>query len=405
MKTDALPAAVSAEDFDRVPPLSLYVHLPWCVRKCPYCDFNSHALRAAVPEERYVDALLKDLAMDAALTDDREIQTIFIGGGTPSLFHPEAIARLLAGIRDCVAVRRDAEVTLEANPGTVELDRFRGFREAGVNRLSIGIQSFDDRRLRILGRIHNREEALAAGVAVHAAGFDNFNIDLMYGLPEQDVDQALADVDTAVALNPAHISAYQLTLEPNTLFYREPPPLPDEETTDAIHAATASRLRERGFSPYEVSAHALPGRQCRHNRNYWEFGDYLGIGAGAHAKISRGEGVRRIAKTRHPQAYLRAAGSPGARTETRELNRADLIFEFMLNALRLHEGFPFELFTSRTGLPLNDIEMPMREARKRGLLEDSANGRVRPSPHGRRFLNDLIMLFLPADTTPEAKKA
>jgi putative oxygen-independent coproporphyrinogen III oxidase len=405
MKRGTLPAALPAVDIEPPPPLSLYVHLPWCVRKCPYCDFNSHALRGAVPEKPYVDALLKDLAVDAPLTGNREIQTIFIGGGTPSLFDPEVIARLLAGIRKCVAVRSNAEVTLEANPGTVELDRFRGFREAGVNRLSIGIQSFDDRKLRILGRIHGPEEALAAGAAARVAGFDNFNLDLMYGLPEQDVDQAIADMDTAVASNPTHISAYQLTLEPNTLFYREPPPLPDEETIDVMHEAIASRLKDRGFSPYEVSAYALPGRHCRHNRNYWEFGDYLGIGAGAHAKISRSDGVRRIAKVRHPQAYLLSAGSAEARAETRKLTRADLIFEFMLNALRLHEGFPAELFTSRTGLSLNDIDMPMRTARERGLLEDGANSRVRPSPRGRRFLNDLIMLFLPAAAQADAKEA
>jgi putative oxygen-independent coproporphyrinogen III oxidase len=399
--SSAVRTTASAVTFDALPPLSLYVHLPWCVRKCPYCDFNSHALRAVVPEKRYVDALLNDLAVDASLlTSAREIETIFIGGGTPSLFHPEAIARLLAGTRERVAVKRDVEVTLEANPGTVELDRFRGFREAGVNRLSIGIQSFDDRSLRTLGRIHGREEALAAGVAARVAGFDNFNLDLMYGLPGQDVGQTIADVEAAIDLDPTHVSVYQLTLEPNTLFYREPPPLPDEQTIDAMHDAIAKRLTDRGYSPYEVSAYSRPDRRCRHNRNYWEFGDYLGIGAGAHGKISRRDGVRRIAKTRHPEAYLCNAGGADARAEMRELTGADLICEFMLNALRLYDGFPLELFTSRTGLSLKDIDAPMRGARERGLLEDGKDSTVRPSPLGRRFLNDLIMLFLPADRAP-----
>lgn len=377
------------------PPLSLYVHLPWCVRKCPYCDFNSHAIRDGVPEEAYVDALLKDLDIDVQWTAGRPIETIFIGGGTPSLFHAEAIARLLEGVRERVAVANDAEITLEANPGTVELARFRGFRDAGINRLSIGIQSFNDGSLKTLGRIHGRAEALAAGEAALAAGFDNFNLDLMYGLPNQDVEQALADIDAAIALTPTHVSVYQLTLEPNTPFYRQPPALPDESTIDAMHQALNERLTNHGYDQYEVSAYARAGRQCRHNRNYWEFGDYLGIGAGAHAKISRTDGVFRIAKTRHPEAYLRSAGTREVCAETRELARADLIFEFMLNALRLHDGFPVELFTSRTGLSLDDIDGPVRSAQTRGLL-DAERKRIRPSVLGRRFLNDLILIFCPA---------
>lgn len=377
------------------PSLSLYIHLPWCVRKCPYCDFNSHALRAALPEMRYVDALLRDLAADATAVTDRAVETIFIGGGTPSLFSAEAIARLLEGVRARVAVAPDAEITLEANPGTVELERFRGFRDAGVNRLSIGVQSFDDAKLKALGRIHSRAEALAAGEAARAAGFDNFNLDLMYGLPQQDNEQALADIETAIALQPAHLSAYQLTLEPNTAFHRDPPALPDEDTIDAMQRALIDRLANAGYPRYEVSAYARPGRQCRHNRNYWEFGDYLGIGAGAHAKLSGPGGVIRVAKVRHPDAYLRDVGTEKVRASTRVLGAGDLACEFILNALRLQDGFAAELFAARTGLSIDIIEAPLREARGRGLLEATAS-RIRPTALGRRFLNDLVLLFLPA---------
>lgn len=386
---------------DPLPPLALYVHMPWCVRKCPYCDFNSHALRSAVPDERYVDALLKDLAIDAPAAGDRAVQSVFIGGGTPSLFHPEAIGRLLRGIRARVALTNDAEVTLEANPGTVELDRFRGFREAGVNRLSIGVQSFDETMLRALGRIHGRTEALAAGAAARAAGFDNFNLDLMYGLPQQTIEQAHADVTEALALRPTHLSAYQLTLEPNTLFHRAPPTLPEEGTIDAIHHTIGAELQQHGYEQYEVSAYALAGRQCRHNRNYWEFGDYLGIGAGAHAKLSCADGVTRISKTRHPDAYMREAGRAEARADERALAPEDLVVEFMLNALRLHDGFPTELFTARTGLPLGCLEPGLSTARERGLLDDDGI-RLRPTALGRRFLNEVIMLFLPARAAPAA---
>jgi putative oxygen-independent coproporphyrinogen III oxidase len=376
------------------PPLSLYVHLPWCVRKCPYCDFNSHAARGDVPEKRYVEALLQDLAADADMIGDRAVATVFIGGGTPSLFHAESIARLLEKIRDRVTIAPDAEITLEANPGTVDMERFRGFREAGVNRLSIGVQSFDDRSLKALGRIHGRRAALAGGGAARAAGFDDVNLDLMYGLPDQDVEAAVADVDMAMTLGPTHVSAYELTLEPNTLFYRDPPALPSESTVDAIHDAIAVRLARHGFHRYEVSAYASAGRRCRHNRNYWEFGDYLGIGAGAHAKISHADGVFRIAKTRHPDAYLRTAGSKKVRAEVRRLAPVDLVCEFMLNALRLEDGFPIELFAARTGLSVDAIEAPICAAQTRGLLEHD-HQRICPSPLGRRFLNDLIQLFVP----------
>jgi oxygen-independent coproporphyrinogen-3 oxidase len=379
---------------DPPPPLSLYVHLPWCVRKCPYCDFNSHAARGIVPEERYVDALLADLAVDAATIGGRVVRTIFVGGGTPSLFRAESIARLLTGVRERLALADDAEITLEANPGTVELDRFRGFRQAGINRLSIGIQSFDDDKLQALGRIHGRTEALAAADAARAGGFENFNLDLMYGLPRQDAEQALADVTTALSQQPTHMSAYQLTLEPNTPFYREPPPLPGEHTMEAIQDAVTGTLAARGYRQYEVSAYARAGHECRHNRNYWEFGDYLGIGAGAHAKISQTDRVIRTAKTRHPDAYMRAVGGGGVVAEERRLACDDLIGEFMLNALRLHDGFPVELFAARTGLSLEQIDRPRRAAREKGLLADE-RGSLRPTELGRRFLNDLIALFLP----------
>ena len=377
-----------------LPPLSLYVHLPWCVRKCPYCDFNSHAERDGLPEERYVDALLKDLVLDTAMVDDRAIETIFIGGGTPSLFSAATIARLLKEIRANLAVTTDAEITLEANPGTAELDRFYGYREAGVNRLSIGVQSFDGDKLKALGRIHGPTEAVAAANAAQAAGFENVNLDLMYGLPHQNAVQARADIAMAVAQQPTHISAYQLTLEPNTPFYRDPPALPDEATIDATQEAIMEALADSGYCQYEVSAYARDGKVCRHNRNYWEFGDYLGIGAGAHAKISHADGVTRIAKTRAPEAYMRAAGNADVRAEERMLSNNDLSFEFMLNALRLRDGFPIELFTARTGLSLDHIAIPLRSARAKGLLDED-DGRLRPTALGRRFLNDLTMLFLP----------
>ncbi len=381
-----------------LPPLALYVHLPWCARKCPYCDFNSHALRGALPEDDYIDALLADLAADARRVEGRRVETVFLGGGTPSLFRPEAIARLLDGVRARLALADDAEITLEANPGTVELERFRGFREAGVNRLSIGVQSFEEAHLRALGRIHGRAEALAAAEAARTSGFANFNLDLMYGLPQQTIEQALADVATAIALDPAHLSVYQLTLEPNTPFYRSPPALPDEDTIDAMQEALRARLSGAGYVQYEVSAYARAGRQCRHNRNYWEFGDYLGIGAGAHGKLSLRDRVMRLVKVRHPEAYLRGAGNDMACASVRVLDADDLLFEFMLNALRLCDGFPAALFEARTGLPYARLAPLLARARAQGLLE--ADGQtIRATALGRRFLNDLTALFLPAAAT------
>lgn len=381
------------------PPLSLYIHLPWCVRKCPYCDFNSHAVRGEVPEYVYVDALLQDLAMDATLVPDRTVETVFLGGGTPSLFSPAAISRLLDGARGLVSIAGDAEVTLEANPGTVEVERFRGFREAGVNRLSIGIQSFADDKLKALGRIHGRAEAMMAAEAAVTAGFDNVNLDLMYGLPGQRIEDAVADIKTAIGFAPAHLSVYQLTLEPNTLFYQHPPALPDDEAIEMMQDALLGELQASGYRQYEVSAYAKGKQECRHNRNYWEFGDYLGVGAGAHGKISRGDGVVRIVKTRHPDAFLGRAGTDAVRASTRVLSPSDLAFEFMLNALRLRDGFPVELYHARTGLTLESIKLPLLAAREKGLLAADTD-HIMPTEQGRRFLNDLVALFLRSEPSP-----
>jgi oxygen-independent coproporphyrinogen-3 oxidase len=376
-----------------VPPLSLYVHLPWCVRKCPYCDFNSHPLRGELPVGEYVDALLADLEQDAALVEGRIVRTVFFGGGTPSLFPPAAIARLLAALRARLDCADNLEVTLEANPGTVEHGSFRDYRDAGVNRLSLGVQSFRRRHLIALGRIHDERAAHAAIEQAHAAGFDNFNIDLMYGLPGQDVEDAIADVRTACAHAPAHVSHYQLTLEPGTPFHRSPPVLPDEDACAAMQGATAAQLSEAGYAQYEVSAWARAGRECAHNLNYWTFGDYLGIGAGAHAKLTLGSSIRRTHKQRQPRAYLAAAHGAGRIEGEREVGPREAAFEFMLNALRLPAGFRTADFESRTGCPLALIGPIVAEAVARGLLEPAAGG-WRPTALGLRFLNDLQALFL-----------
>jgi oxygen-independent coproporphyrinogen-3 oxidase len=388
--------------FTALPPLALYVHFPWCVHKCPYCDFNSHALRpgpgqavrGGIPETQYIDALLADLEADLPRVWGRPVRSIFLGGGTPSLFSPEAIERLLAGVRARVPLIPEAEVTLEANPGTVETERFRGYRAAGVNRLSIGIQSFDPELLQKLGRIHGRDEALAAAQAARTAGFDNFNLDLMFGLPQQTLDEALADVRTALALQPAHLSVYQLTLEPNTLFHAQPPELPDDDAIAVMQEALQTELTDAGFVQYEVSAYAHAGRRCRHNLNYWQFGDYLGIGAGAHAKITDAEGVTRLWKVKQPRDYLETAGTPAGLGGEQRPGRDDVAFEFMLNALRLTEGVPAMLFSERTGLDLSCMQKPLTQAMARGLL-DPGHEHFRPTPLGRRFLNELVALFLP----------
>jgi oxygen-independent coproporphyrinogen-3 oxidase len=379
-------------------PLALYVHLPWCVRKCPYCDFNSHAVPAAgIPEGAYLDALLDDLAFATAGLAGREIVSVFFGGGTPSLFSADAIAAVLGRAREFLPLAADLEVTLEANPGAVEHAAFAAFRDAGVNRVSLGAQSFDERHLAVLGRIHARHEIEAAVDELHAAGLDNFNLDLMYGLPQQTLEEAVSDVERAIALGPRHISHYQLTLEPGTAFERRPPALPDEETAFAMQDACQVRLAAAGYLQYEVSAYAQPGRQCRHNLNYWRFGDYVGIGAGAHGKTTDPDTGRviRSARVRQPGRYLSAAQAGDRVAEAREVAGRDLAFEFFLNALRLVEGFEESLFEERTALSWETVSSEIAAARERGLLERTDAGRWAPTRLGRLFLNDLQALFLP----------
>jgi len=380
------------------PPLSLYVHLPWCVRKCPYCDFNSHAVPArGVPEAAYLAALLDDLEFAARDCEGRPLVSIFFGGGTPSLFSATSIGRVVEQAARRLGAAPDLEVTLEANPGTVERGRFAAYRDAGVNRVSLGAQSFSDRHLAALGRIHARDETLAAVDELRAANLDNFNLDLMYALPEQSVDGALADLEQAIALGPPHLSHYQLTLEPGTAFERRPPPVPDDETAYAMQVACQARLASAGYRQYEVSAYALAGRECRHNLNYWRFGDYLGIGAGAHGKVTdaaRGC-VIRTARVKQPGRYL-AAAHPGERIdERRVVPAADLAFEFCMNALRLREGFGAALFESRTGVPWSAIDATVAAAAAKGLLVSGPDGRCLPTELGCRFLNDLQAMFLP----------
>src|SRR6185295_18559639 len=334
-----------------LPPLSLYVHIPWCIRKCPYCDFNSHEKKGELPEAQYVDALIADL--EASLPDvyGRKISTVFIGGGTPSLFTPASIERLLTAVRTRIPFEFEAEVTMEANPGTFEAARFRGYREAGVTRLSVGVQSFDDAKLEAIGRVHGSAEARRA-VEAALVTYDTVNVDLMYALPGQSLEEALADVSQAVALGVPHVSAYHLTLEPNTLFHRYPPKLPDDDLAADMQIAIEAALAAAGYEHYETSAFAKPGHRARHNVNYWTFGDYLGLGAGAHGKLSFRDRILREVRERKPQTYLRAALDGNAVAESREVEDAERPFEFMLNALRLIEGFPIELFARRTGLPL-----------------------------------------------------
>jgi len=379
-------------------PLTLYIHLPWCIRKCPYCDFNSHALRSELPEKAYVDALLRDLEQDLPCIGNRRVESIFIGGGTPSLFSAEAIDRLLRGLHERLRLAENLEITLEANPGTAEQDKFRDFREAGVNRLSIGVQSFHPEHLQRLGRIHDGREAIRAAEAAHAAGFDNFNLDLMFGLPGQSLQQALADIASAIALEPTHICHYQLTLEPETWFYKQPPAgLPDDDRLWEMQERCQQRLAENGYTHYEVSAYARPDKHCRHNLNYWQYGDYLGIGAGAHGKLTGAQGrIHRRWKRKNPREYLRQAGSPDAIGGIDPIAPAERILEFMLNALRLVEGFPIGLFSERTGLPLQWLLPLLSQAKKRELLDWNERF-IRPTELGRRFLNDLLELFLPEE--------
>ncbi|HJR10077.1 MAG TPA: radical SAM family heme chaperone HemW [Rhodanobacteraceae bacterium] len=380
------------------PPLSLYIHIPWCVKKCPYCDFNSHGLRAAMPERDYIAALLADLDADLADFDDavrgREIISVFFGGGTPSLFAPDSIAEILDGASGRTPFAGNCEITLETNPGTVEHGRFDGYLKAGVSRISFGVQSFDDEKLRALGRIHSSGEAESAVKLAQDAGCTNINLDLMYALPNQDLDGALADIESAIALSPAHLSHYQLTLEPGTPFARRPPPLPDHDAAWDMQEACQARLADAGYAQYEVSAYAQAGRRCRHNLNYWQFGDYLGIGAGAHGKLTNAHAVRRRWKTRSPVAYLQNARTPQRIGGDETVAEQQLPFEFMLNALRLNDGVAMNVFLAHTGLSAEAIAAPLHEARARGWLTGAAE-HLQATPLGQRFLNDLIEAFLP----------
>jgi oxygen-independent coproporphyrinogen-3 oxidase len=391
-------------------PLSLYIHIPWCVRKCPYCDFNSHGLRSELPAREYVAALMADLDGDladfGAALEGRGVASVFFGGGTPSLMPPDAIRAIMDGAAARLRFAQDCEVTLEANPGTVEHGRFDGYLAAGVTRISFGVQSFDDEKLRALGRIHSAAEAEAAVKLAQDAGCDNINLDLMYALPGQRPEGALADIERALILQPAHISHYQLTLEPGTPFAKRPPPLPDDDTAWDMQEACQARLAAAGFAQYEVSAHARDGRRCQHNLNYWQFGDYLAIGAGAHGKVTgvgtgeRGPGkagnlrIKRRWKVRSPRAYLQNAATPRRIGGDEDIAAELLPFEFMLNALRLDDGIAAQAFSARTGLPPSAIDAPLGIARERGWLVDDP-ALLRTTPLGRRFLNDVIALFLP----------
>ena len=383
--------------FAALPPLSLYVHLPWCLKKCPYCDFNSHAWpEASLPadlEARYLGALVADLEASLPFVWGRRISSVFIGGGTPSLFSPEAIDRLLAAVRARLPLEAGCEITLEANPGTFERERFRAYRSAGVTRLSIGVQSFDDARLAALGRVHDAAQAIAAVEEAQRA-FETFNLDLMFALPGQTLDGLDADLTEALALAPPHLSLYHLTIEPNTYFAARPPSgLPDEDLAAAMLDRVTARTADAGLERYEVSAYAQPGHRCAHNLNYWQFGDYLGIGAGAHGKLTFAHRVVRETRFRDPERYMAAALGPGAVAQDVEVARDELAFEFMLNALRLAEGFELARFAERTGLPPSAIERPLAEAERRGLIERDLRY-VRPTAHGYDFLSDLQALFL-----------
>jgi len=388
--------------FTALPPLSLYIHIPWCARKCPYCDFNSHEARGAVPEERYVAALIADLERALPEVWGRRVHSVFFGGGTPSLFSAPAIDAILAAVRARLALAPEAEITLEANPGTAEAGKFRDFRAAGINRLSLGIQSFDPRHLKSLGRIHDGREARRA-IEMAMRDFDNVNLDLMYGLPGQTVDEARADIEEALEFAPPHLSCYHLTIEPNTYFHRFPPKLPDDDTTAAMQDAIEARLSVAGYDHYETSAFAkavtrqsplvATDARCRHNLNYWRFGDYLGIGAGAHGKLSFPERIARQARIKHPERYMAAAEGGDPIQEQRGVRSEEIPFEFMMNALRLNAGFPAALFEERTGLPLTAVLRELEDAERRGLIERD-HARIAPTALGRRYLNDLLQLFL-----------
>ncbi|MFO1303966.1 MAG: radical SAM family heme chaperone HemW [Burkholderiales bacterium] len=380
--------------FAVLPPLSLYVHIPWCIRKCPYCDFNSHEARGDVPEAEYVDALLRDLESALPHVWGRKVVSVFVGGGTPSLFSAESIDRLLAGVRARLPILPGAEITLEANPGTFERQKFADFFAAGVNRLSLGIQSFDDAQLQRLGRVHDADEARRAAEAALMI-FGNVNFDLMYALPQQTVEAAQADLTAALAFSPPHLSFYHLTIEPNTLFHKSPPPLPDEDTAADIEGAVHATLARSGYAHYETSAYARPGRTCVHNVNYWTFGDYLGLGAGAHSKLSFHDRIVRQVRWKQPRQYLAKVVEGAPLMEDTRVARSDIGFEFMLNALRLTAGVPSALFAERTGFPLSIVSRALDEAVRKGLLDADPQA-LRATELGRRFQNDLLEIFLPA---------
>lgn len=381
-----------AVNFQALPPLSLYIHIPWCVRKCPYCDFNSHEVRGSLPEKEYVAALVRDLELALPQIWGRKVYTVFFGGGTPSLLSGESVAEILRQARMLLPLDINAEITLEANPGTVEADKFALFKEAGVNRLSLGVQSFNDAHLRALGRIHSADEAKRA-IGIAQRHFDNINLDLMYALPQQTLGEALQDVQTALQFKPQHLSCYHLTLEPNTLFYRNPPSLPDDDASSDMQQRIEELLAAYGYEHYETSAFALRGHRSRHNLNYWQFGDYLGIGAGAHTKLSFHDKIIRQMRHKHPQAYLEAVARGTLLQEEHEVTHNDIAFEFMMNALRLNGGFDSSLFQERTSLPLLSIRHELAEAGERGLLYQD-HKRIAPTESGRRFLNDLLQIFL-----------
>ena len=377
-----------------LPPLALYIHVPWCVRKCPYCDFNSHELRAALPEAAYVTAVVADLELALPQVWGRPVYSIFFGGGTPSLLSAQAVDDILSAVRARVPLAIEAEITLEANPGTAEAERFADFRSAGVNRLSLGVQSFSPRYLRALGRIHDDLQARRA-IEIAQQVFDNVNLDVMYALPGQTLRDAQADIDAAIAYRPTHISAYHLTIEPNTLFHRQPPPLPDDDEAAQMQVELEARLAQAGYANYEVSAFAQPGRRCAHNLNYWRFGDYLGIGAGAHSKLSFPDRIFREMRYKQPRQYMEQVGKRAPVQEAHPIAPRDLPFEFMMNAMRLTEGFELQLYEERTGLARATVLHLLDQAERDGLIERD-HVCVRPTLRGRRFLNELLLRFLPS---------
>ena len=383
-------------------PLSLYVHIPWCVKKCPYCDFNSHEIQNTLPEDPYIDSLILDLKSQSEEVHSREVQSVFIGGGTPSIFSANSIQRLMSSLRNELTLNDSAEITIEANPGTTDQENFSGFLEAGINRISIGAQSFSNSQLKSLGRIHDAHSAITAVHAAQQAGFENINIDLMYALPEQKISAALHDIEQAIDLNPSHISYYQLTIEPNTSFYRQPPVLPNSQTSWAIQQAGMNLLAQHGYQQYEVSAYAKQNYQCIHNTNYWQFGDYLGIGAGAHQKLSLElpTSITRCEKPKHPQQYMKHVNEGASETQTHTLDEQDIIFEFMLNALRLKYGFTRQQFESHTGLSIEKISIPLQKHIDEDLLAKEGD-RINCTTRGYKFLDDVLESWLPKNDLPE----